>query len=109
MEILYLLKREAIPKYIGQYNKKNKGSINLYDINSKEIEDDFFDLLMAEDDITHNRRIIDAYLRAKVIHENKLAVGAECQESVTTVYKLMEELGTIQYNKQKDKYELYNC
>ena len=22
---------------------------------------------------------------------------------------LMEELGTIQYNKQKDKYELYNC
>ena len=84
-----------INKYIGQYNKKNKGSINLYDINSKEIEDDFFDLLMAEDDITHNRRIIDAYLRAKVIHE--------------TVYKLMEELGTIQYNKQKDKYELYNC
>lgn len=57
----------------------------------------------------NNRRIIDAYLRAKVIHENKLAVGAECQESVTTVYKLMEELGTIQYNKQKDKYELYNC
>ena len=39
-----------INKYIGQYNKKNKGSINLYDINSKEIEDDFFDLLMAEDD-----------------------------------------------------------
>ena len=100
---------EMINKYIGQYNKKNKGSINLYDINSKEIEDDFFDLLMAEDDITHNRRIIDAYLRAKVIHENKLAVGAECQESVTTVYKLMEELGTIQYTKQKDKYELYNC
>lgn len=45
----------------------------------------------------------------KFIHENKLAVGAEYQESVTTVYKLMEELGTIQYNKQKDKYELYNC
>ena len=65
---------------------------------------------MAEDDITYNnRRIIDAYLRAKVIHENKLAVGAEYQESVTTVYKLMEELGAIQYNMLKNEYELYNC
>lgn len=97
---------EMINKYINQYNRKAGESICLYDMNRKEIEDDFFDFLMAEDDITHNRRIINAYQRAKAIHEYKLAVGSEYLESVTTIYQLMEELGTIQYNTQKKKYEL---
>lgn len=97
---------DMINKHISRYNRKNNESIKLYDEDSKEIEDDFFDLLMAEDDVTHNRRIVDAYERAKAIHEDKLAQGAEYRESVTAVYKLMEELGTIQYDKQKKKHKL---
>lgn len=97
---------DIINKHILQYNRRSTSPVNLYDENSKEINDDFFDVLMAEDGITHNRRIIDAFERAKDIHENKFANGAEYRESVTTIYKLMEELGTIQYDEHDRKYKL---
>lgn len=97
---------DIINKHILQYNRRSTSPVNLYDENSKEINDDFFDVLMAEDGITHNRRIIDAFERAKGIHENKFANGAEYRESVTTIYKLMEELGTIQYDEHDRKYKL---
>jgi len=42
---------------------------------------------------THNQRLVDAYNRAKAIHEAKKSIGAEFTESVTTMYELMKELG----------------
>lgn len=79
---------DIINKHIVQYNRKRVAHVNLYDENSKEINDDFFDVLMAEDGITHNRRIIDAFERAKAIHKSKLTNGAEYRESVTTIYEV---------------------
>ena len=59
------------------------------------MEEDFFDLMMAIHPETHNQRLVDAYNRAKAIHETKKAQGAEFTESVTTLYELMKELGVV--------------
>lgn len=104
--LYFILKIITENLFLVQYNRKRVAHVNLYDENSKEINDDFFDVLMAEDGITHNRRIIDAFERAKAIHKSKLANGAEYRESVTTIYELMEELGTIQYDENDRKYKL---
>ena len=40
---------DAINKYIGKYNESGKCKVPLYNINSKEITDDFFDLMLFED------------------------------------------------------------
>jgi hypothetical protein len=51
--------------------------------------------MMAIHPETHNQRLVDAYNRAKAIHEAKKSIGAEFTESVTTIYELMKELGVI--------------
>jgi len=43
----------------------------------------------------NKERLVDAYNRAKAIHEAKKSIGAEFTESVTTMYELMKELGVI--------------
>lgn len=42
-------------------------------------------------------RIVEAFVRAKKIHEAKIANGNEFEESVTTFYKLLEYLGVVYY------------
>lgn len=90
---------DEINKFIERYNKCNKSNIKSYDSNSKKVEDDFFDLMLAIDSTTHNHRIVDACQRAMTIHLAKKKNGAEFSESVTTMYELMEELGTVKKDK----------
>lgn len=88
---------EEINRYIKKYNKgkSSQDQVKEYDINSKMVEEDFFELMMAIDPITNNRRIVDAYKRAKDIHAFKKNNGAEFRESVTTIYDLLAQIGVI--------------
>lgn len=80
---------------IDLYNRNHTQKIPLYDINTKVISEDFFELMMAIDPSTHRHRVLDAYERARNIHLRKREQGAEFQESVTTVYELLRELGVV--------------
>lgn len=86
---------DEINKFIKRYNRSNHTNIKLYDEESKKVEEDFFDLMLAIDSTTHNHRIVDACQRAMTIHQAKKRNGAEFLESVTTMYELMEDLGTV--------------
>ena len=86
---------DLVNKAIELYNKKASVKVKLYDSESKAIEEDFFELMMAFHPETHNQRLVDAYNRAKAIHETKKVQGAEFTESVTTMYELIKELGVI--------------
>jgi hypothetical protein len=94
-----------INRYIRAYNKKAELSVREYSIDNKKVEEDFFDLMLAIDPITHKRRIVSAYERAKKIYDNKKADGAQLRESVTNIFELLEKLGTIY--KTANGYELY--
>lgn len=94
-----------INKFIKKYNKKAKTSVREYSVGNKKVEEDFFDLMLAIDPVTHKRRIVSAFERAKSIYDNKKANGAQMRESVTTIFQLLERLGTI--HKTDDGYELY--
>lgn len=80
---------------IKKYNKSSKEPIKLYDDESKNIEPDLFDLMLSINPATKNRRIVDAYIRAEKIHKQKVKNGCEFNESVTTIYELLHELGVI--------------
>lgn len=84
-----------VNRAIELYNKKAPVKVKPYDCESKNVEEDFFDLLMSINPDTHHPRPVDAYCRAKKIHEMKKAQGAEFVESVTTMYELMKELGVV--------------
>lgn len=94
-----------INRFIKKYNKQAKIPVREYSIASKKIEEDFFDLMLAVDPITHKRRIVSAYERAKSIYDRKKVDGAEMSESVTTIFELLERLGSIY--KTANGYELY--
>jgi len=96
-----------INKHIRRYNRTSNCEVPLYDINSKVVTDDFFDLLMAVDPITHKRRIINALERAKAIHEQKKINGAEFNESVTSIYELLLKLGVFDWNEDTKSYTLF--
>ena len=98
---------EEINKIIKRYNRSNNADVKLYDEGSKKVEEDFFDLLLAIDSATHNHRIVDACRRACEIHKAKKRDGAEFSESVTTMYELLEELGTIKKD-DNDNIQLNN-
>lgn len=87
---------EMVNSAIEQYNRKAVVKVKPYDRSSKVVGEDFFELMMAIHPETHRQRIIDAYERAKSIHEEKKAQGAEFRESATTVYELMKNLGVIE-------------
>lgn len=86
---------DLVNRAIELYNRKSPVKVKPYDCDSKAVEEDFLDLLMAIHPETHNQRLVDAYNRAKAIHETKKAHGAEFAESVTTMYELMKELGVV--------------
>ena len=91
---------DEINKFIKRYNRSNDANVKLYDEGSKKVEEDFFDLMLAIDATTHHHRIEDACQRANEIHQTKIGNGAEFSESVTTMYELMEELGTVKKDKE---------
>lgn len=100
---------DEINRFIKRYNREKGANVKLYDSDSKKVEDDLFDLMLAIDPITHHRRIEDACHRAEIIHQGKKEIGAEYRESVTTMYELMVELGVvrrIELNNGEYKYEL---
>ncbi|MCD8291210.1 MAG: RloB family protein, partial [Prevotella sp.] len=80
---------KMINDFIEKHNKKSETHINKYDSDSKKVEEDFFDFMLAIDPVSHKRRIITAFERAKAIHETKKANGDEFRESVTTIYELI--------------------
>lgn len=90
--------------YINNINKHLKIKVSKYD-DSKCVKEDFFDLMLAINSNTGNRRIIDACNRAVAIHNKKLKDGIELQESVTTIYQLLISLGVITINSE-NKFEL---
>ena len=96
---------KIINDYIKKHNKKAKLPIPEYDSDSKNVEADFFDLMMAEEPESKKSRIVLAFERARMIYETKKANGAEFRESVTTIYELLFELGVIE--KRKDGYVLF--
>lgn len=93
----------AIAKYNKTVNENAK--VSLYDSGSKQITEDLYELMLAINPVTQKRRIIDASERAKQIHLTKKANGGEFQESVTTIYELLNELGVIE--EKNGQYELY--
>jgi len=96
-----------INKHINRYNTTGKCKVPLYDIDSKEVTDDFFDLMLAVDPITHKRRIINALERAKRIHEQRKRNGAEFNESVTSMYELLLKLGVFDWDEKTQSYTLF--
>ena len=98
---------DEINKFIKRYNRSNDADVKLYDEDSKKVEEDFFELMLAIDATTHHHRIVDACQRANEIHQMRIRDGAEFSESVTTMYDLLEELGTVQKDKD-DNYTLNN-
>ena len=86
---------DLLNRAIELYNKKALVKVKPYDCESKKVEEDFFDLMMSINPETHRPRSVDAYYRAKMIHETKKDQGAEFMESVTTIYELMKELGVV--------------
>ena len=86
---------DLVNRAIELYNRNAPVKVKPYDSESKAVEEDFFDLMMAIHPETHNQRLVDAYNRAKAIHETKKNQGAEFAESVTTMYELMKELGVV--------------
>lgn len=86
---------DLINKAIGEYNKSAKAKVKDYEADSKKVEEDFFDLMMAVNPTTNNRRIVDACRRAEAIHTAKKGDGAEFKESVTTMYELIREIGVV--------------
>ncbi len=100
---------ERINTFIKSYNKRNKGVVNThiaeYDSDSKKVEEDFFDLMLAIDPVKKKSRIVLAFERAKTIHETKKVNGVESEESVTTIYELLLDLGVIE--KRNDDFVLF--
>lgn len=90
---------KIINDFIKKYNRTAQLSVAEYDSDSKNVEDDFFDLMLAIDPVTRKRRIVTAFERAKAIHDTKKRNGAESRESVTTIYELLFELGVIEETK----------
>ena len=84
-----------INQSIKAFNRANEQNVQLYDVECKKVEEDFFELMMAIDPVTHNRRIINACNRAKSLHKRKKQDGAEFSESVTNMYELLLELGVV--------------
>lgn len=90
---------DMINHYIRQYNKSTNRSVTEYNGNSKRVEEDSFELMLAVDPQNGERRIVNAYNRAEAIHMRKKDDGAEFTESVTTMYELLKSLGVIRKGK----------
>lgn len=87
---------DMINGFIRQYNRKTDFPLKEYNGSTKKVEEDFFELMLAKDPINNQRRILNAYSRAKEIHLKKKRNGAEFKESVTTMYEFLREIGVVQ-------------
>ena len=93
---------ELINAEIIKCNKTRKNKLTPYS-KSDEWLDKHFDFFLEENLANPLRflepkpRIVEAFVRAKKIHEAKIANGNEFEESVTTFYKLLEYLGVVYY------------
>lgn len=95
---------DQINNFITKYNKKTKKPLAPYNVDSKNVKDDFMDLMLSVDPNTKHRRIENAFERAKKIHESKKKKGCEFDESVTTIYELLFELGVFSYDENEKRY-----
>lgn len=95
---------DLINNHIIKYNKSHsKQKVNIYDNGNKEVNDDFFDLMMAVNPETQQRRVEDACNRSFDIHKRKKSEGAEFSESVTTMHQFLETIGFVKRT-EDDKY-----
>lgn len=90
---------------IKKFNRTAIRPVKLYDSSSKNVEEDFFDLLMAIDPLSRKRRIVNALDRACSIHLHKRSINKEFSESVTTLYELLIALGV--FRKTAGGWELF--
>lgn len=93
---------EILNKHIKKYNSAldaNKPRVKLYDSGSKNVEEDLFELMLAIDPVTRNRRIEDACTRSCNIHRGKCQNGAEFEESVTTMYQFLKTIGFVKQDR----------
>jgi len=94
---------KLINQEIVKCNKTRKKSLPLYAKSKGWIENHFDDFFLEENNsnplkfLEKKPRIVEAFVRAKQIHETKIASGNEFEESVTTFYKLLEYLGVVYY------------
>ena len=65
--------------------------------------------MMAIHPETHNQRLLDAYNRAKIIHETKRNQGAEFAESVTTMYELIKGFTMMWYQEARAAHNGIYC
>ncbi len=88
---------DLINKEIKAYNKKRNANLRVYEKTKKWVED-IFEFFMSPNEENNNKtpRIVEAFQRAKKIHEAK-PNGKQYTESVTTLYRLLEYLGVIKY------------
>lgn len=86
---------DRINGHIGKYNKKAVFKVKPYDSSSKQVNEDFFEIMMAIDPVTGKRRISNAFERANKIHSEKRENGCAYRESDTTIFELLIELGTF--------------
>jgi len=90
---------DMINACIKQYNKRTNSHIAEYGSDGKRVGEDFFELMLAVDPQNGERRIVNAYNRAKSIHQRKKNDGGEFCESVTTMHELLRLLGVIRKGK----------
>lgn len=84
--------------HISLYNQAlppKQTKVNLYDSGSKNVEPDLFELMLAIDSVSHNRRVEDACQRSYNIHSLKRANGSEFAESVTAMHQFLETIGIV--------------
>ena len=96
---------KMINDFIKKYNKKAELPVAEYNSGNKKVDEDFFELMLANEPESNKSRIVSAFERAKELHEAKKEQGAEFRESVTTIYELLLELGVIE--KKKNGYTLF--
>ena len=93
---------KMIDSEIDKCNKYRKNQIPSYSKSNEWLEDNFKFFLENNEDnplrfLEPKPRIVEAFVKAKKIHEAKIASGNEFEESVTTFYKLLEYLGVVYY------------
>lgn len=106
---------KMIDSEIDKCNKYRKNQIPSYSKSNEWLEDNFKFFLENNEDnplrfLEPKPRIVEAFVRAKKIHEAKIASGNEFEESVTTFYKLLEYLGVVYYKEviqDPDDHQIY--
>ncbi len=106
---------QLINAEISKCNKTRQNKLSSYSKSDEWLEK-HFDFFLEENlenplgFLEPKPRIVEAFVRAKKIHEAKIASGNEFAESVTTFYKLLEYLGVVYYKdviQDPDDHQIY--